>query len=292
MRDGFLNILKPPGMSSHDIVGEVRRALGVKKVGHAGTLDPGAAGVLPIAVGRATRLIEYLGDVDKSYRAEMELGYATDSCDDLGNVLVKQDFLMPSLAEVKEAAAAFKGKIKQVPPIYSAIKINGRRACDLARQQQSPEIPEREIEIFSLDILAVSGPHILFDVCCSKGTYVRSLCRDLGEKLSIPAVMTFLVRTRVGDFSLSEAVTIEELKAGSAVPVPPEKYLTHLKSYELPPARIKAFRNGLSTGIREEFADGTRLLVFSGVEFIGVGRYTGKTKEILPEKVYSYGENR
>jgi tRNA pseudouridine55 synthase len=148
---GFLNILKPPGMSSHDIVGYVRRVLHTKKVGHAGTLDPAAAGVLPIAVGTATRLIEYLELTDKTYRAEIRLGIATDSGDDTGKILTSQpDWPDFDRSAIEAALTGFRGKIRQTPPAHSAIKINGRRACDLIREGKSVEIPSRTVTIHRL----------------------------------------------------------------------------------------------------------------------------------------------
>ena len=224
---GFLNVLKPPGMSSHDIVGFVRHQLGIKKVGHAGTLDPGAAGVLPVAVGRATRLIEYLEHADKSYRAELVLGIATDSGDTSGTVLEQLDvssFSMPSRETVEAALEKFRGEITQVPPAHSAIKIGGRRAYELVREGKTVEIPERHITIHALDLVSYDAEkrRLLLDVTCSRGTYIRTLCIDIGRALGLPAVMTFLVRTRVGDFSLAEAMTLEELaEAGEAALLAP-----------------------------------------------------------------------
>ena len=214
MTEGFLNILKPPGMSSHDVISVARRVLGIKKIGHAGTLDPGAAGVLPVAVGRAARLVEYLSDADKSYRAELTLGMATDSGDDMGQVIERcADFALPTAEQLETVLQSFVGEIVQVPPAYSAIKINGQRACDLARQNIAVEIPERRIRIHRIELLAQRENVLLLDVDCSKGTYIRTLCADIGTKLGIPATMSFLVRTRVGDFSLADACTLEELAA-------------------------------------------------------------------------------
>ena len=151
--EGFINFLKPPGMTSHDAVGLVRRVLHEKHVGHAGTLDPGAAGVLPIAVGRTTRLIEYLDNVGKSYRAEMLLGVETDSGDDTGRVVERlDDFTMPTWDQVEQVFREFTGSIVQVPPAHSAIKINGRRACDLLRQGIAVDIPSRQVEIHGIQL--------------------------------------------------------------------------------------------------------------------------------------------
>lgn len=290
--DGFINLLKPPGMTSHDAVGYVRRQLHEKKVGHAGTLDPGAAGVLPIAVGKATRLIEYLDAVDKKYRAEMTFGFATDSGDDSGKVIeAVSDFSMPDRQRILEAFQAFTGRITQVPPAHSAIKINGRRACDLLREGQRVEIPSRQVVIHELELIDIKEDHILLDVVCSKGTYIRSLCADLGSWLGIPATMSFLVRSRVGDFELSSAVSLEELaQQGEKALLPLDGYLNHLPLYELAENRINAFCNGLLTHDRHFEAvhqpqENITLRVYSQGKFLGVGRFDVKQGGILPDKV-------
>ena len=290
--DGFINFLKPPGMTSHDAVGFVRRQLGEKKVGHAGTLDPGAAGVLPVAVGRATRLIEYLDGVEKAYRAEMVFGFATDSGDDSGTVVERADnFVVPGRERLAEAFAAFTGTITQVPPAHSAIKINGRRACDLLREGRQVEIPSRQVEIYSLNLLQTGRSHIVFDVACSKGTYIRSLCTDIGTYLGIPATMSFLVRRAVGGFLLEEAVTPEELaEKKEAVLLPMEGCLGHLRRYDLPQERLKAFSNGLLTHDRrfqvQHGQEGNVVLrVYCGGEFVGIGHFDAAKAAVMPDKV-------
>lgn len=288
MKDGFVNVLKPPGMTSHDVVRLVRRTLDVKKVGHAGTLDPGAAGVLPVAIGRAVRLLEYLNAVDKSYRAELRFGEETDSGDDLGEVIAaREDFIMPDEASLEAARQELTGRIWQVPSAYSAVKIGGRRACDLARAHLPVTVPAREVEIYRLEIVAKRSDTLLFDVDCSKGTYIRSLCRDLGRALKIPAAMSFLVRRRVGAFSLEKAHTPEELqKLGEASVEAPEKYLSHLPRYDLPAPRVKPFINGLAT--RDIAAEGLTgpLAVYAPDGFLGVGHFEASTDSIVPDKVY------
>ena len=290
--DGFVNLLKPPGMTSHDAVGYVRRQLGEKKVGHAGTLDPGAAGVLPIAVGRATRLIEYLDGVDKSYRAELLFGYATDSGDDSGQVLAQDDsFEMPSKEKLEEAFQDFTGTITQVPPAHSAIKINGRRACDLLREGQKVDIPARQVQIHSLKLMYAGQRHIVFDVECSKGTYIRSLCADLGSSLGIPATMSFLVRRSVGKFALEDAISVEELaERKTEALLPMDTYLEHIMAYNLPAGRLKAFANGLLThdrqfaGMNHASAD-VDLRVYCQGQFIGMGHFDASQQAVLPDKV-------
>ncbi|MBE6085016.1 MAG: tRNA pseudouridine(55) synthase TruB [Selenomonas ruminantium] len=284
---GFLNILKPPGMSSHDVVGYVRRVLHTKKVGHAGTLDPAAAGVLPVAVGTATRLIEYLEITDKTYRAEIKLGIATDSGDDTGKILTCQldwsDFDMSTLEQVLQK---FTGKIRQTPPAHSAIKINGQKACDLLRAGKDVEVPSREVTIYRLELLAHSHDMLLIDCDCSKGTYIRSLCQDIGEALGVPATMAFLLRRRVGDFTAEAALTLEELaEAGEQALLPADKYLSSMQRFDLNPKREKAFCNGLSSTVKNFTAQTESLRVYADGHFIGVGRYDKEREELLPVKV-------
>ena len=284
---GFLNILKPPGMSSHDVVGYVRRVLHTKKVGHAGTLDPAAAGVLPVAVGTATRLIEYLEITDKTYRAEIKLGIATDSGDDTGKILTCQsDWSDFDSSTLQEVLAKFTGKIQQTPPAHSAIKINGQKACDLLRAGKEVDVPSREVTIYRLDLLAHSHDMLLIDCDCSKGTYIRSLCQDIGEALGIPATMAFLLRRRVGDFTAEAALTLEELAAaGANALLPADKYLSSMQRFDLNPKREKAFCNGLSSTVRNFTAQTESLRVYADGHFIGVGRYDKEREELLPVKV-------
>ena len=287
--DGFLNLLKPPGMSSHDVVGVVRKVLGIRRVGHGGTLDPAAAGVLPVAVGRAARLLEYLSSSDKSYRAEILLGMATDSGDAMGRITERAEgFSMPSEEGLWCVLEEFRGSIAQQPPALSAIKVGGRKACDMARQDMDVKLPARQVEIHSISLLAVypGEGKFLIDVDCSKGTYIRSLCADIGKRLGIPSVLSFLLRTRAGDFRLADARTIEEfMEMGEAALLSPESCLSHIPRYELPEHRIKPFCNGLPTG---EPAGGwpSLLRVYGAGEFLGIGRYDAGEKAVYPVKVY------
>lgn len=283
--DGFLNILKPPAMSSHDVVNFVRKVLQTKKVGHAGTLDPAAAGVLPVAVGRATRLLEYLALSEKTYRAEILLGMSTVSGDLLGEITEEKNITFPKETEILKVLDKFKGKIMQRPPIVSAIQVDGKRAYDLARKNKIEELPEREIEIFSIDLFKIYDEKntFLIDTKVSKGTYIRSLVVDIGKELNAPAVLKFLLRTSVGNFKIENSITLEELKnlkENSILKV--DDYLDHLPRYELSPKRKKAFSQGLST--TEKKLQKELLAVFSDNEFLGIARY--KNNEIIPVKVY------
>jgi len=219
--NGILNILKPPGMTSHDVVSFARRLLGTKKIGHTGTLDPGVAGVMVLCVGKATRLVEYLLDSGKAYRCELTLGKATDTQDAFGQVVSEKKSFLINHARLEEVIEQFRGKIQQVPPMYSAVRHQGKKLYELARTGQEVERRAREVEIKSLQILNCQNfinsgltfdSKVIFDVECSKGTYIRTLCADIGEKLGCGAYMSYLVRTAVGKFFLKDSWSLEELK--------------------------------------------------------------------------------
>lgn len=286
--DGFINVLKPTGMSSHDVVDVVRRIFHQKRVGHAGTLDPAAAGILPVALGRAARLVEYLEGADKSYRAEIAFGYATDTGDVYGEVMECAEHpVLPSAEEIEAVLARFRGSITQRPPVYSAIKVGGKRAADLVRQGRAVEIPTRTVTIHRLELLHIDAERrrIRIDVDCSKGTYIRSLCADIGAVLHLPATMRFLLRSRVGAFTLADAYTPEELaEAGETAVCTADRALS-LPCYELAQQRVKAFYSGLSTTERSPLAAGLYRVYAAGV-FLGIGRYDADAQEMYPEKAF------
>lgn len=216
--DGFINLLKPAGMTSHDAVSTLRRILCTKKIGHTGTLDPMAAGVLSICVGAATRAAEYVECDIKAYRCELRLGIVTDTGDIWGTPADTAEMLPRSPGditgqEVTAALLSMKGIKEQYPPMYSAVRKNGRHLYEYARNGEKVEIEPRRITIFDIAPVAVfrEPGRVVFDVVCSKGTYVRSICTDLGEKLGCGAAMSFLVRTKSGSFDIKDAVTLEEL---------------------------------------------------------------------------------
>jgi len=218
---GVINLLKPPGITSHDAVAKLRRMLGQRRIGHGGTLDPGAAGVLPILVGQATKLMPFVSAMTKSYRAEMTLGIVTDTQDASGaTVSVSESFSLPP-ARLGDAMAAFLGTVEQVPPMVSAVKSDGRRLYELAREGKVVERAPRRVEIYEMHVVAVLprdterlviGTRVIFDVVCSKGTYIRTLCHDIGQRLGCGAHMSFLVRTRVGPYTLDQSWTFDEIE--------------------------------------------------------------------------------
>ena len=287
--DGFINVLKPTGLSSHDVVDIVRRIFKQKRVGHAGTLDPAAAGILPIALGRAARLVEYMEGADKSYRAEIAFGYATDTGDVYGEVIESvENPVLPSEEELRSVLGRFVGVITQTPPAYSAIKVGGQRAYDLVRQGTAVEMRARTVRIDQLDLVHADAAHarILVDVDCAKGTYIRSLCTDIGAALGLPATMRFLLRTRVGGFMLADSYTLEELAEVRETALCAPDTALDLPVYELVPQRVKAFYSGLSTSERRmELAEGCYRVYAEGV-FLGIGRYDAASREMYPAKAF------
>jgi tRNA pseudouridine55 synthase len=208
---GFLVIDKPAGWTSHDVVARARRLLGERRIGHAGTLDPAATGVLPLAVGLATRALEYLADSSKTYLAEVVFGVETDSLDGDGTVTATSDPSGLSRAEVERALASFRGPLDQVPPMHSAIKVGGRPLYERARRGEELELAPRRVTIHELALLEWEPPVARLLVDCSKGTYVRSLARDLGRALGVGGYLGDLVRVRSGPFTLCDAWTLAEL---------------------------------------------------------------------------------
>ncbi|NDJ61826.1 MAG: tRNA pseudouridine(55) synthase TruB, partial [Chloroflexi bacterium] len=197
---GFLNIDKPLGWTSHDVVAKLRRGLQIKKIGHAGTLDPLATGVLVICLGAATRLSEYVMDTTKRYRAVVHLGVTTDTYDAEGEITAQRPSDHLSEADVRDALGAFVGALEQVPPMYSAIKQGGRKLYDLARAGEVVERPPRPVHIHALEVVAWQPPQVTLDVTCSPGTYIRSLAYDLGAALGVGAHLAGLMRTASGSF--------------------------------------------------------------------------------------------
>ena len=213
--DKIISILKPTGMTSNDVVGKARKILKIKKIGHTGTLDPDAAGVLPICIGRATKVSELILNKEKSYLCELTLGASTDTYDSSGEILFKapDDFEYTEDA-IRKAFKSQMGDIEQYPPKYSALKVNGKRMCDLVRSGREDEIvlKPRKVTIKKLEILSIDNNKVRFYVECSKGTYIRSICYDIGEILGCGGHMSFLLRTSSGKFNLENAITLDELE--------------------------------------------------------------------------------
>lgn len=209
--NGILNVYKEPGFTSHDVVAKLRGICKQKKIGHTGTLDPEASGVLPVCLGSATKLCELLTEKDKEYRAVMLLGCETDTQDTTGTVLSEHE-VTASEEEVRDAILSFTGPYDQIPPMYSALKVNGQKLCDLARAGKVVERKSRRITIHSIEIEDICLPRVTMKVFCSRGTYIRTLCHDIGQKLGCGGAMEKLVRTRSGRFGLEEAYKLSEIQ--------------------------------------------------------------------------------
>lgn len=250
MKNGVLNVYKEAGFTSHDVVAKLRGICGQKKIGHTGTLDPDAVGVLPVCLGNATKLCDLLAGETKEYEAVLLLGKVTDTQDLSGTVLAEQKVT----ADEKEAEAAvlsFLGTYEQIPPMYSALKVNGKKLYELARAGKEVKRQARPVQIFSIRILKTELPEITFRVECSKGTYIRTLCHDIGQKLGCGGTMKSLKRTRVGRFLLEEARTLDELerlaKEGrleEEALIPVEKLFSHCPLLVVKPEFERLVRNG------------------------------------------------
>lgn len=210
MSSGFINVLKPYGLTSHDVVAKIRKLTGMKRVGHGGTLDPAAEGVLPVALGQACRLIGYLPS-DKVYRARVELGITTDTDDLEGRIVRRGDTDHLKKEEVRNALLRFQGTIKQVPPQYSAIKVKGRKLYEMARKGESTTVEPRTVTIHSIELIDVNLPLVDIRVSCSKGTYIRSIARDLGEMLQSGGTLHSLIREEAGVMKIDDSVELEAL---------------------------------------------------------------------------------
>lgn len=257
MTDGIINVNKPAGWTSQDVCAKLRHVLHIRKIGHTGTLDPMATGVLPVCMGKATRIIEYYGRDSKSYHAAMKLGVTSDTLDITGEILETAGYSNIDEKAVREAFKAYTGHVTQVPPKYSALKIDGKRAYDLAREGKAFEIKPREIIIHenSVTRIDLETGEIEFDVVCSKGTYIRTICDDIGRVLGCGAVMTALTRTGSGYFRIEDAHTIDEIteaaERGEAelkkLIIPADVTLEKLGTISLNDNRITAFMNGNSS---------------------------------------------
>ncbi len=242
---GFLALDKPEGISSHTLVQTVRRACGTRRVGHAGTLDPLATGVLLVGIGHATRLIEYLTAQSKSYHATMRLGVITDSQDITGTILETRDIPPLSHEQLESVCAEFEGVIDQVPPMFSALKKNGVPLYRLARKGEEVERQTRQIHIHKITLGNRTGDEVSLDVECSKGTYIRTLCHDIGLRLGCGACMTQLRRTGSGHFTSAELTSITELREGNFKLISPLKGLAHLPQVQVNPEGRERLRNGI-----------------------------------------------
>ena len=284
--NGFLNILKPPGMTSAAVVAVVRRLTGEKRVGHAGTLDPEASGVLPIMVGKAARLFDYLVDKQKAYVAEVAFGQATDTQDATGRVVATGDNY-PTRGQVEEAALKLTGDIWQRPSGYSAIKQDGVAMYERARRGETVEVPLRQVHVESITLHGETPNHgVLMTVRCGRGTYIRSICDDLGKLTGCPAHMRFLLRAQSGVFTLDTAMTVEEAaayrEAGTLAEhlLPLDWPIQHIRRIDVPPYMAKQVVNGVRLPIEKVYhakdvAEGGVVRIYLNNEFWGMAERQG-----------------
>ncbi len=288
-RSGLLILDKPEGITSHDAVYKIRRLYGTKRVGHTGTLDPLATGVLVMLIGRAAKAAEYLSSDEKKYTATLRLGFTTDTEDITGAVLSRSDVL-PKAAEVERAVREFEGETEQMPPMYSALKVGGKKLCDLAREGKTVAREPRPITIYSISAQPTAEPSdYILSVHCSSGTYIRTLCADIGARLGCGAVMATLRREGAGDFCIENALTLEQLEGMSeeqraAALIPTERLFGSLDRVILPEFYFKLCLNGCEIyqkKIRTKFEVGARVrLCTPEGEFFALGEvreYEGGT---------------
>ena len=266
--NGIVIIDKPQGWTSQDVTARLRRVFQTRRIGHGGTLDPRATGVLPVFVGRATRGVEFFEHAEKTYETVLRLGLTTDTEDITGTVLTRQEASVTT-AQVEKALTQFRGDILQVPPMYSALKVNGQKLYDLARKGKEVERQPRPITIHELTFLEMEGSDVRLRVCCSKGTYIRTLCKDIGEALGCGGCMAALRRVSAGEYTIDEAVPLQELLETQE----PEKYLravdTMFRNYpsvKLTANQEKRCRNGNTFSVK--LADGTYRAYSQGGEFL------------------------
>ena len=295
--DGILNINKPAGKTSYAIVAMVKRLTDEKHVGHAGTLDPMATGVLPVCLGQATRLVEYLMETSKTYRAEIEFGVSTDSYDREGTVTQKCDASAVTLEQVETALISFRGVITQVPPMYSAVKHQGKPLYELARAGIDVERKTRTAKIFSLEIKDFQNPVLNIEVTCGKGTYIRSLANDLGQALGCGGMLKNLERSRCGIFEIAEAVTPEGFtdacQSGywQSLLYPMDSILTRWETVIVYEEKAQSIRNGalISLGENTQVTANSafcRAYTRDG-NLLGILHFDSEKKLWQPEKVFN-----
>lgn len=296
MKSGIINVYKEKGFTSFDVVAKLRGILKTKKIGHTGTLDPDAEGVLPVCIGRATKVCDILTDKDKVYEAVMLLGVETDTQDTTGEIL-KELPVEESESVVKEAILSFVGEYAQIPPMYSALKVNGKKLYELAREGKTVERKARNVQIFSIEILEMELPRVRMSVHCSKGTYIRTLCHDIGQKLGCGGCMEKLLRTKAGIFELADTLKLAEIDVLAKEGLVEEKIISvdelfedHSKVWTKQEYDV-VVHNGNRVKMKmfqEKLPENTeRLRVYdSKGEFIGVYEFCSERGDFKPVKMF------
>ena len=298
MINGILNIYKEKGYTSHDVVARLRGIVGQRKIGHTGTLDPDAEGVLPVCLGRATKVCDLLTDKDKTYEAVMLLGCVTDTQDVSGEILEEKDPSALSEEKVRDCIQGYIGEYEQIPPMYSAIKINGKKLYELAREGKTVERKARKVHIFDIRILEMNLPRVRMEVSCSKGTYIRTLCYDIGQSLGCGACMETLLRTRVGRFTLEDSVKLDEVQESvktekfETVLIPLDAVFTDRRAVTVTESEKMLAYNGnalTKKGVFPmlDFEDGEQIRVYDEEQrFIGMFCYDRRKKRLKIEKMF------
>lgn len=288
-RSGFLNIDKPPGWTSHDVVARVRRIVGERQVGHAGTLDPAASGVLPVAVGHATKMLPFIEDAGKTYVATIRFGITTDSADRDGRLLEQRDVSDLSREEVASHLLAFRGEITQIPPMHSAIKVDGQALYQLARKGVEVDVPARQVHVYSIDLVQWESPDATFLIETSKGAYIRSIARDLGELAGTGAMLSNLVRTRAGMFHLRSSISIHDLDGmmdihgWSWLALHPDHVLLDSEVIVLNAEEERQWFNGVA--VARDGVSGPVRVYDSRREWIGIGSTSNDDGRVHPKRV-------
>ena len=298
MIHGVLNVYKEKGYTSHDVVAKLRGITGQKKIGHTGTLDPDATGVLPVCLGKATKLCDMLTDKDKTYEAVLLLGVSTDTQDAGGEVLGTADTAGIGEEEVREAIQSFVGGYSQVPPMYSALKVGGKRLYELAREGKVVERKARPVDIYQIRVLKMDLPRVWMEVSCSKGTYIRTLCHDIGEKLGCGGCMEELFRTKVSSFLLSDSLTLADINKRmqegtlGEVLVPVDAMFGGYRKIVVKEPWISLARNGNSLPIKavtggEGIEDGEEVRLYNEAgQFIAIYAWKEERKEYHIGKMF------
>ncbi|WP_025690241.1 tRNA pseudouridine(55) synthase TruB [Paenibacillus zanthoxyli] len=300
--EGVLAVYKPAGFTSHDVVAKTRRLLGMKRIGHAGTLDPQVTGVLPLCLGRATRIVEYIQELPKEYIATLRLGMSSDTEDLTGTVTETADDIRVTEEEVRRTLDSFRGVVSQTPPMYSAVKVGGKRLYELAREGKTVERKSRKVEIYEIEMLEMvwngKFPDITFRALCSKGTYIRTLCVDIGRALSLPGVMVKLERTMSAGIRADRCLSLEEIaerKADGSLPeilIPADEAIHHLPAHKVADEKRAAALQGQRLAARfvapEVLGDGPIRLYDLQGGFLGIYKRED-TGSIAPVKVFAQG---
>ena len=296
--DGVIVIRKEKGFTSHDVVAKLRGILHMKKIGHTGTLDPDAEGVLPVALGKATRLVDMITDKEKTYEAVMRLGVVTDTQDMSGTVLSQTTELSVTEEELCTVVSSFVGDYMQVPPMYSALKVNGKKLYELAREGKVIERKARDIEVFDIKVESIDLPEVTMTVHCSKDTYIRTLCNDIGERLGCHGCMKSLLRVRVAGFDLEHALTLSQIQSKVDegcfdMVMPVDGVFENLPAVHTASDADKLVRNGnkipavLTDYLKHSADSDIRYRVYNheGI-FVGVYSYLDETGEFKPVKIF------